>query len=59
MFIIRSTGKSPDALSEALKAYSEKANWQFFEPRFSISARSEADQEVEDVREEAKIVRKA
>ena len=32
MFIIRSTDKSPDALSEALKAYSEKANWQFFEP---------------------------
>ncbi len=28
-------------------------------PRFSISARSEADQEVEDVREKAKIVRKA
>ena len=27
-------------------------------PRFSISARSEADQEVEDVREKAKIVRK-
>ncbi len=29
------------------------------EPRFSISACSEADQEVEDVREKAKIVRKA
>ena len=28
-------------------------------PRFSISARSEADQEVVDVREKAKIVRKA
>ena len=28
-------------------------------PRFSISARSEADQEDEDVREKAKIVRKA
>ena len=28
-------------------------------PRFSISARIEADQEVEDVREKAKIVRKA
>ena len=28
-------------------------------PRFSISARSEADQEVEDVREKAKIVQKA
>ena len=29
------------------------------QPRFSISARSEADQEVEDVREKVKIVRKA
>ena len=28
-------------------------------PRFSISARSKADQEVEDVREKTKIVRKA
>ena len=31
----------------------------WIKPRFSISARSEADQEVEDVREKAKIVRKA
>ena len=28
-------------------------------PRFSIGARSEDDQEIEDVREKAKIVRKA
>ena len=31
----------------------------YLKPRFSISARSEGDQEVEDVREKEKIVRKA
>ena len=44
------------------KALDEPAiaeNPQPFKPRFSISARSEANQEVEDVREKAKIVRKA
>lgn len=32
MFIIRSTDKSPDAVAEAVKAYSEKMKWQYIEP---------------------------
>ena len=45
--------------SKRLNEYHEVQLSLTFKPRFSISARSEADQEVEDVRKKAKIVRKA
>ena len=45
--------------SAAMLDFNKQINAAIVEPRFSISARSEADQEVEDVREKAKIVRKA
>lgn len=32
MFVIRSTDKSPDELANAVKAYSENANWQYIDP---------------------------
>lgn len=32
MMIIRSTDKSPDAVADAVKAYSEKMKWQYIDP---------------------------